>query len=65
MKIMKVQHRLVEVPLYRETEMKIYSEPICIKTRTIYLEPREKDGKTIFAAYDRETDTLYIQEIMQ
>lgn len=68
MRIVKVPYHKVEIPILNTTSIELQPEPssyVRFKTITIELHPREIDGKVIMAAYNRDTDTLYIQEELQ
>ncbi len=65
MKVTKVPYHQVELPMFSMTPIDLQPDPssyVRFKTRTVYLYPREIDGKVIMATYDRETDTLFVQE---
>ncbi len=68
MKITKVPYHKVELHIFNTTSIELQTDPskfVRFKTRTVYLHPREIDGVIVMASYDRETDTLYVQELSQ
>lgn len=54
---------LVDPPKWRRVSFDaIPSAPVATNTRRLWLRETVYDGRLMLSAYDRETDTLYLQE---